>query len=789
MKKLFFVLAIVFLCARPAAAQFTQVSGTVTDVNGIPYACAGATITAQIVNNNGQSLYLSGQQFSPQPASTKLGCPTDPSSPSTPGAFAVQLADNAQIRCGSGPNIVTCAQQTQWLFTVNTTGIAPPMGTGPQTCSATLTISGASQSVSASFAACPALSRGGGGGGASGGSIVTNGLIGQYQILPTETPAGLIDYSGRGNNATGTQGTAPVIANTSGGIFCLGSGGVLLPAALNSALTVHLFVTFNNGAQSGNANTVAAFVSGNGGGSPGNAIAYSMQTNWQFAPTFGAYLIGDQAANTLKSQALESFNGTGDLAWTLSTTDHMYINGQEVTRYIFNGPSAGLQTTGQYELCGTPAGSGFGNATFTGSSTIIWSALFYNRVLSPIEIAQNHVALTNALAARGVNASVSSSSNSDSYVAFGDSISNNTAVNPAYPNIINLTNAPNVRTYGITAETMAHFAAMAPIVSESFYRPAAAKNVATVFLGTNDNCVPSASAIFTNLVAFTTTLRLFGFHVIPITMISRSGEDTCKNAYDALIRNQEAFFFDGIIDPASDPLIGADGQGAIPFVFPDGIHPSQAVHYNALAFPIQRGINGSVNGNKDFSSATVYTSPAAVATATTTVTQSGNTVTVTFGATPANCNVGNSIQISGVTAGSGTATGYNSTAANGAGASGWYILTRSATQITYFDGTTGLGAASVQGTGVCPQQQDTDVYSTLNFGAGNFTLQSCVGLTGQNRYIKNINAASSTIVPNSTETIDGAANLAIASKATVILQSILTSASAGGCSWRQLQNN
>lgn len=156
MRKYIYIAILFLLCSGRASAQFTLVSGTVTDVNGIAYACG--TISANIVNNNGQSLYLNGVQFSPSPSATKLGCPTDASTSRTPGAFSVQLADNTQIKCGSGASIVTCGIQTQWLFTVNTTGIPPPGGTGPQTCNATLTISGSLQSVSSNFNTCPSLS-------------------------------------------------------------------------------------------------------------------------------------------------------------------------------------------------------------------------------------------------------------------------------------------------------------------------------------------------------------------------------------------------------------------------------------------------------------------------------------------------------------------------------------------------------------------------------------------------------------------------------------------------------
>jgi|SRR6267378_4731043 len=72
--------------------------------------------------------------------------------------------------------------------------------------------------------------------------ITQSGLMAEYRILPTETVTSLIDYSGNGNTATGTTGTAPTIIANTGGINCGGAGAVTLPSALNSALTVMVYM-------------------------------------------------------------------------------------------------------------------------------------------------------------------------------------------------------------------------------------------------------------------------------------------------------------------------------------------------------------------------------------------------------------------------------------------------------------------------------------------------------------------------------------------------------------------
>src|SRR5439155_1323349 len=68
------------------------------------------------------------------------------------GKFTMNLFCNS---AGGGCSVIS-PSGTQWQITVTTTGIQPPAGTGPQACSATITVTGASQSVTSNFS-CPAL--------------------------------------------------------------------------------------------------------------------------------------------------------------------------------------------------------------------------------------------------------------------------------------------------------------------------------------------------------------------------------------------------------------------------------------------------------------------------------------------------------------------------------------------------------------------------------------------------------------------------------------------------------
>src|SRR6266851_5491053 len=150
MKKILFVFFVVSLFAAGLSAQTTNVTGTVKDVNGVPY--AGATMKAQLVLAgsavNGQpTVTVTGTQacassgFGSSPCKVPFQGTNGPITLDPTGSFTLALQDNALVTPAS----------TQWLFSVTTTGAPPPLGTGPQACTATLTITGAAQSVSANF--------------------------------------------------------------------------------------------------------------------------------------------------------------------------------------------------------------------------------------------------------------------------------------------------------------------------------------------------------------------------------------------------------------------------------------------------------------------------------------------------------------------------------------------------------------------------------------------------------------------------------------------------------------
>lgn len=119
---------LILLCAPSVFAQFTTVTATVTDPNGIPY--AGAVMNAVLVPSTGGGYTLGGQ-----PYSGRIGPVTLDSS----GSFTVNFGDVTLISPGS----------PQWQITIDSAAatIGPSLGTGPQSFTYTstgTTISGSS---------------------------------------------------------------------------------------------------------------------------------------------------------------------------------------------------------------------------------------------------------------------------------------------------------------------------------------------------------------------------------------------------------------------------------------------------------------------------------------------------------------------------------------------------------------------------------------------------------------------------------------------------------------------
>lgn len=612
-----------------------------------------------------------------------------------------------------------------------------------------------------------------GGGNASGfGLPPTNGLIGWYQI--NDGLSQLTDSSGNGNTGTFCASAPTWLTNNTGLLFNGSSNCVVLPAVFNS--TAKAFIIYTENIPNANFN---CFIAGN---SSGNSISWyttnqSESGIGQGLPFLNARVSSFDPAGAGSSASLTFDGGFGVMSWLFDTTDRFLLGTSEPTDptggyYGRFRSSFNLQSAGNIQLGGSSNGRNSNACWFNGQ---IHYMLVYNRVPTNAEIGAINQFISNVMTSRNLAPSYVNTTyrqTTDEVVFVGDSITQ--GVNGATPfmtNIVLIGGTMDIQNQGRTGKTLLNMNLDMANSATPLMRPLAARNVAMIWGGTNDG--QTLNPALSNYSQACFKAHAIGMKCLITTMIDRTGETTWKNTLNlGLMQNWTTLNADGFVDMASDPAMGADGANTGTCFQVDHTHGTSGCNINHMGPIAQRAIN-RLYGNLNFSAANVYGSAAAAATATTAGSESGNTITITFGATPANCQAGSTVTLAGI-----TPAGYNGV---------YQIITRSATQITLFSDTTGLGAVTVQGTGVCPQQVDADVYTILNFGAGNFTLESCQGYTGQNLYIKNINAGGSTIVPFGTETIDGAANLAIAQNVTRILQSQLISQAAGGCTWKVMQ--
>lgn len=629
--------------------------------------------------------------------------------------------------------------------------------------------------------------------------VITSGLIAEYRFTEgTGTTA--FDTSGQGNNGTLSGG---VTWNTSAqglGISLNGASQFIsVPNTVNSFLTMIVVMQFQSNNQSvtlpaivcGNANAqqlwlgMTSLTAASGGAQTHKQIGGGMPLMSWYGAAVQDYSFYSPSGTHIVGMVLGGNGSPGTDAWYVQSA---LDQSQSVGPLTGNWPAAqgaNRVTAGNLQIGGCSNTGAIGlNTWLTGQ---IYYASFYNRQLSAGEMAQNFEAINTNMRARGITFPGFSKTAVDQFVASGDSLTiggqagfGATDTWLKYTTLTTGTwNTADIAQGGIQVGQFFGSPATGVLGDDqhlastnSWFATIGGRNVITLWAGTNDIFQgATAQQTFSGLQYLTRQYKVQGWRVIVSSMISRTTVDAGKNSYNALIRAYWPTFADGFADLAADPNLGADGANAnASFFQADGIHLLLATDINNVVPIMQRAVNRQY-GNLSFSTAATYASAAPAATATTAGSESGNTVTLTFGTAP--CSQGNTITVAGV-----TPAGYNGN---------YTVLTRSATQITYFNNTTGLGAISVQGTGVCPQQQDADVYTLLNFGAGNFTLEDCLGWTGQNLYIKNINAVGSTIVPFGSETIDGAANLAIAAGATRIIQGVLVGPTTGNCNWRVVQ--
>jgi hypothetical protein len=225
-KRLFLFAFLLLAIALPASGQsYTTVTGTATDVNAAPY--AGGSLTASFVNTTGQQALFGGNPNFQKTYSATLD---------STGSFTLTLPSNASI----------APTGTQWSFTACTSD-------GENCFSASVTISGASQSISASlingsritFALneanqppCPV-----------GQTVVAVSGI-EYGCSPVATPGGNIAFTGNNTHSGAESFTGAMTFSNHNQMYWAGPGATptIDQAVANCAAPpVPCFVTISPG--------------------------------------------------------------------------------------------------------------------------------------------------------------------------------------------------------------------------------------------------------------------------------------------------------------------------------------------------------------------------------------------------------------------------------------------------------------------------------------------------------------------------------------------------------------
>jgi hypothetical protein len=160
-------------------------------------------------------------------------------------------------------------------------------------------------------------------------------------------------------------------------------------------------------------------------------------------------------------------------------------------------------------------------------------------------------------------------------VADGDSITSGDLAPTPYTSYLALNGAWNIINWGIPGETLATMLANAPANIDRLY-VTGQKNVVVIWGGTNDFFFgTSVSTVYADMTSYVAARHAVGWKVIVPTMLSRAGEETQKNSYNALILANSAGA-DGIADFTGTPL-GCDGCSTNATWFnSDKLHPTEA---------------------------------------------------------------------------------------------------------------------------------------------------------------------------------------------------------------------
>jgi lysophospholipase L1-like esterase len=308
----------------------------------------------------------------------------------------------------------------------------------------------------------------------------------------------------------------------------------------------------------------------------------------------GLFLLGTNITNTSYLSVQPTIYENGVAASTSSTgyyagchvygyslgtgsgsVDHITIDGVESPNYSLQGSSASSVTTaGHYEI----GSAGSSNPAANSSRQVVTYAVFYpaGTTLTVAELAQESSYIEHQLSLRPTYPvyPVLNNAATAQFVAVGDSLTAGYLGSSAWTAGLSFNNSYTVTNYGIAGLAALDVCTMSSQRWEQTTIPA--QTTTMFWAGTNDmaNGAFTPAQTWASLTRCAARARADGIRSMVATMIDRSGEDSNKNALNALIRsNYKQAGFDYMIDLAAVPGLGADGASSNTDCFQgDGVH-------------------------------------------------------------------------------------------------------------------------------------------------------------------------------------------------------------------------
>jgi lysophospholipase L1-like esterase len=432
----------------------------------------------------------------------------------------------------------------------------------------------------------------------SAAGIVTNGLIADYWMGNCDGTIGsgtvLADCSGQGNSGAVPSGGNPTGTQQGLTWATAVNAPVTLPTSvLNTFTTVEIYADMSIANNYNNTAQIQSFLSA------GSSIV--LWGNVDSATPLCCGLYGAWKG-TPATQEVDPAVGPNFFTYVLdNNSDTICIGANCGVSYYSRGGNNPSTRSGPLMLGGNNV-----SAQMTGS---IYRVIFYNRALSAAEVAQNDGAVNTWVGYKGVTrGKYTPQAASDTLICIGDSITLGVGATPACSSsmMTSLTDTFQIFNMGMSGEYLANMLIAGPKFASGI-NPNGKTNIAWIFGGTNDMCVPTntltPAQTLQKMIALARYMRSQGAKVMVLPMLSRTGSyqgttcDALHDQYDALLMQNWPSFADAFVyGMLNDANLTGDGAYANATYFQaDGIHPTVAGQ-QLIAGYAQSEINGLLTG-------------------------------------------------------------------------------------------------------------------------------------------------------------------------------------------------